>query len=443
MSKKLLDLLNQINGLKTEIVSLADADKLDEAEAKKKELVALQKKFDLLKDLEDRHLQNAAAAAASGTPDGMIPAGEDPAQAAETRFANAFRGGFRNGMSEGSNADGGYTVPEDIETRIRKLREAKASLRDEVEVVPVTTLSGQRTYKKRAQHTGFSKVGEGAKIGKKATPQFSRLSWKVDKYGGYYPVTDELIEDSDANITKVLTEWIAEDSNATDNNNILAVLTEDEPIEITGMDDIKYILNVALGQAFKPTSKVYTNDDGLQWLDTLKDRDGRYLLSPDPKEPMQYYLNAGATKVPLRVYPNIVFGSDTETEGTMKVPFVIGDLYEAIALFDREKTTLKLTDTASAGDLNAFEEDLTLIRAILREDVKVKDAAAFVYAQLTITDASADDEGGDEEETYTYTEVADPTGNPHELGYYVLDGTDYVLTDDTEVQSGTTYYTRS
>ena len=35
---------------------------------------------------------------------------------------------------------------------------------DEVEVVPVTTLSGSRTYQKRSQHRGFQKVGEGGKI---------------------------------------------------------------------------------------------------------------------------------------------------------------------------------------------------------------------------------------------------------------------------------------
>ena len=45
--------------------------------------------------------------------------------------------------------------------------------------------------------------------------------------------------------------------------------------------------------------------------------------------------------------------------------------------------------------------------------------------------------------TYTYTVVASPTGNPQEQGWYEKSGNDYVLSDDTSVQSGTTYYTRS
>lgn len=45
--------------------------------------------------------------------------------------------------------------------------------------------------------------------------------------------------------------------------------------------------------------------------------------------------------------------------------------------------------------------------------------------------------------TYAYTEVSQPTGNPHTSGYYVLDGDGYVLSNDTVVDSNKTYYTRS
>ena len=45
--------------------------------------------------------------------------------------------------------------------------------------------------------------------------------------------------------------------------------------------------------------------------------------------------------------------------------------------------------------------------------------------------------------TYTYTAVVSPSGNPHALGYYVLNGDVYVLTSDTTVDSNKTYYTRS
>lgn len=43
----------------------------------------------------------------------------------------------------------------------------------------------------------------------------------------------------------------------------------------------------------------------------------------------------------------------------------------------------------------------------------------------------------------TYTAVDTPTGNPSTQGWYEKSGDDYVLTADTSVQSGKTYYTKS
>ena len=42
----------------------------------------------------------------------------------------------------------------------------------------------------------------------------------------------------------------------------------------------------------------------------------------------------------------------------------------------------------------------------------------------------------------TYTAVTNPTGNPSEQGWYEKSGDTYVLTTDTTVQSGKTYYTK-
>lgn len=47
------------------------------------------------------------------------------------------------------------------------------------------------------------------------------------------------------------------------------------------------------------------------------------------------------------------------------------------------------------------------------------------------------------EPTVTYTAVENPTGNPSELGYYELSGSDYVLTTDTTVDDQKTYYAAS
>lgn len=76
-------------------------------------------------------------------------------------------------MNEGTEADGGYTVPNDIQTRINKYKEAKFSLGQLVRKESVKTVKGSRTFKKRSQQTGFKKVGEGAKIGAKTIRSLS------------------------------------------------------------------------------------------------------------------------------------------------------------------------------------------------------------------------------------------------------------------------------
>lgn len=310
---------------------------------------------------------------------------EDVKEDSTKAFAKAVRTMVNKVLNEGASESGGYTVPEDIQTKVEKLRETKESLRDLINIKKVSTNAGQETYKTRGQATGFGSIEEGGKIPKAGSPKFSRLSWKVTKYGGYMPVTNELLEDSDENIEELMTEWLADESRMTWNKIILAVVNQKEQVKLAGLDDIKKTLNVTLGSKFKSTSKIITNDDGLQYLDTLKDADEKYLLQPNPANPMELRLCAGATTIPVKVYSN-------ETIATVenKIPFIIGDLKEGLKGFDRKSLTLMASQTAVVGSgedaLNAFEEDLTLLRGIEREDVEMRDEEAFVNGYIEVVE---------------------------------------------------------
>lgn len=373
MNKKMRELRQQIVNKKAEARQLADENKITEAKAMLEEIKSLEERYDIEAALFEEEKQI----------DDEVKNKDNKKEIDSVKeFANAARNGFKvnNKMNEGTPLDGGYTVPEDILTRINTYRESKKSLKDLVTVEKVTTNKGQRTFKKRSQQTGFVKVGEGGKIGAKATPQFERISYEIDKYAGYFPVTNELLADSDANITNTLVEWIGDESRVTANKLILETIKTFSEVELEGIDDIKKALNVTLGSAFKATSKIITNDDGLQYLDTLKDSDGKYLLQPNPANPMEMRLCAGATIVPIEVIPN-----DDMPTNENKVPFIIGDLKEAIVFWDRQQMNIKMSDLAVIGTLNAFEEDLTLFRAIEREDVTKRDEKAVVNGYITVT----------------------------------------------------------
>ena len=342
MNKKLLELLDKINAKKVDVKNFAESGELDKAQEAKDELIKLQQQFDILKDLEDTE---------PVTPQNRVPL--TPKDSIK-EFADAARSGFRNSMNEGTPAEGGYTVPEDIQTRINERRTAKASLITLVDVENVTTNKGSRTFKKRAQQTGFTKVGEGGKIQGGKTPQFERMDYEISKYAGYFPVTNELLEDSDANIAGTLISWIGDESRVTRNKIILDVIKKKEKTPLANLDDIKKALNVTLGQAFKATSKVVTNDDGLQYFDTLKDNEGKYLLQPNPAEPMKMMLCAGATRMEVFVVPNEDMPSDTQESGKRKIPVIIGDLKEAVKFFDRKQLTITTSNVAIGRRVERF-----------------------------------------------------------------------------------------
>lgn len=378
MNKRMREILAEIEAKTAEAKSFMSGENKDVAKAN----ACMDKVAELKSEYEtEKRIYEAEKETNAPTETQVEVKAKEKEVDAVTKFGRDARAGFRldKSMNEGTAADGGYAVPEDIVTKIEQYRDSKFSLLSLVRHVTVKTNKGQRTFKKRSQQTGFTKVGEGAKIGAKATPQFERISYEIDKYAGYFPVTNEVLEDSDSNLGAVLIEWIGDESRVTANNLILAAIQTKAAVDLVNMDGIKKAINVTLGQAFKNTAKIITNDDGLHYLDTLKDADERYMLAPMPGDVMGMTLQVGANRIPVVVVPN----SDMPTNAG-KVPFIIGDLYEGVVYWDRKQMNIKISDVAVVGELNAYEEDLTLYRAIEREDVTPRDTAAFVNGYITV-----------------------------------------------------------
>lgn len=431
MNKRMRELLEQIEAKTTEARGLMDGENKDVDKASEilDEVTNLKAEYETEKRLFELEKEDNA------------PKEEEMKKAEEVdsivKFGRAAKAGFKTNAYDGTlnetvNADGGYTVPEDIVTKVEELREAQFSFLDLVRKVNVKTASGARTFKKRAQMTGFNVVGEAGQIGAAQAPEFDRITYSIKKYAGYLPITNELRYDSDANIAGIIMDWLADESRATANKLILGAINgAAAATDFSNLDGLKEALNVTLGAAFKPTSVIITNDDGLQYLDTLKREanSNEYLLQPNPTDPAKLQLRAGATVVPLHVCPNAIMpstptysastdtsvvagktyytrsGSGTaespyvytkvtsptgnpstssyyEMDSTPQIPFIVGDLNEGIVYFDRQQISIMESSIASIGSFNAFEQDLTVYRAIEREDVVVRDAAAFVAGYI-------------------------------------------------------------
>lgn len=376
----LMELLAAINAKKKDVQTLVDADKLDEAKSAKEELVKLQNKYDLLQDI----IAGEESGAGNGT------AGRTPVDVTENaaihEFANAVRSKFRNATYSGNQEGGtngeagGYTVPKDIETKINEYKETRDRLEVLVDVEPVKAPTGSRTYKKRGQHTGFVTVAETGKVEKKAGPAFARVEYAVEKRSGYLPVTNELLDDSDANITRTMTEWLGEEDIATKNGLVINAAKTFSETKLEGLNGIKTAVNKTLGSKYAGSVTILTNDDGLNYLDTLTDSTGRYILSPSAQDPMQMVIAVGARRVPLKVVSN-----ETLATNGKKIPFFIGDFKAAIKIFERSGFQVTVSNVATVGDINAFEQDVTFFKGSERNDCKVIDDKAMVNGYIDPT----------------------------------------------------------
>lgn len=378
MNKKIRALLEVIKAKNEQAKSFLDGESKDIEKAN-----ALFDEIEILKselEAEKKALENDKIAAGQKFDERKSEKGKETNST--EKFANDIKLLATKKLSEGVNDDGGYTVPEDIQTKINQYKTADFSFEDYIDKENVTTAKGSRIYQKKTDVTGFSKVDEGSDFAEIAEPKFEKQTFEITDKGGILAVTNSLLRDTAENIENVIVEWFAKNRRATINNDVLTLLATKTKTAITDVvKGLKKVVNVTLGAAYAGTSKIYTNDDGVDLLDNLVDTNGRPLLNPIPTEPKKLQLSVGARVIEIVNVPNSVL----KTTGK-KIPFVVGDLHEAIKRFDRQSLEIKGSDIASVGSLNAFSQNLTLFRGIMRDDTKLKDNDAFVYCEYTVTE---------------------------------------------------------
>lgn len=411
MSKEARALLKRINDKKNEIRSLQAQGKTKDMQDKFAELKDLQAQFDILLEMEDDEEDGIRDSIRHGRTKNIDGADREGKKYSKKQVAKAFVNRIVCGLrrkelpeedqkildmmteadpDESGESDGGFTVPQDINTDIQELRRTENDLELYVNREPVNTLSGSRVIEIDADSTPWEDVDEGEEFPEESTPKFKQIKYKVGKKGGILKTTRELLQDTAENILAYLNKWIAKKSRATRNAAILKKLNEitgGKEIAVASFDDFKDVFNVTLDASIAPTSIVLTNQDGFNYLDKLKDGDGNYIMQPDVTDKTKMLLFG---RYPIHVVSNKTLksenvlkggtGEDKDTVTGYKYPVFMGDLKEAITLFDREKITVELS--TEAGDL--WAKDLTGIKVRDRFDVQAVDEAAVVKGIITV-----------------------------------------------------------
>lgn len=403
MNKEMQKLLKAINDKKNEVKSLVNDGKLDKAKAAKEELRELQEKFDLLFDLEDEERDGIEDKVAAGA--AKVIGGEKADKKNVVKaFVNIIKAGFlktepdeedvkvyKDALTSTVQPDAdekgiGVTIPEDIRTEIIELRRSSDNLEQYVNVESVATKSGTRNIEADAESTPFDNVEEAADFPNMDEPEFRQIEYKVKKKGGILKMTAELLEDTAQNIMAYINKWIAKKTKATRNAMILKVLgemTTGKEVVVSNLDSLKDIFNETLDPAIAASSIIITNQSGFNYLDKLKDEDGKYILQVDPTQKTKGKLLFGEypivkmSKKVLKSTP--ILDVDGQTVKGYKHPIFCGDLKEAITLFDRNVLTIDMNDKAAG----LWEKDMTGIKVRDRFDVQPVDEDAVVKGEVT------------------------------------------------------------
>lgn len=377
----LKELLNLIETKKEQAKVLNSTGKGEEAKAILNEIKELRVQVDNLVELEELEKDEVLKKGTVIEDKGGIKIGEtiekseeEKEREIENKFLDYVKSGkieITNEMKESVDKDGGLIVPKDISTKINERKRELNSLKKYVRVEKVNTLTGSRVIEKNADSVPFASIEEGRLFTDVGNPEFETVDYKVVKYGGVLDVTRELLEDTKENIKNYLVNWLAKKEVATENKAILTVADTiaTTPVAIKTYDDIKTILNTKIDPALLSKTVILTNQTGYNWLDTLKDKNDRYILKDHITDPNVKTLEGK--------YTVVVVTDKVLPVKTKKVPFYIGALDEAITHFEREGRTIEMTD------LVKWVNDKISIKSRMRFDTKAFDKEALVKGEFT------------------------------------------------------------
>jgi len=170
---------------------------------------------------------------------------------------------------------------------------------------------------------------ELAEIADVDEPLFIEVDYKVETRIGKIMFSNELIEDAAVNVVDYSKKQMKRMVKNTNNKNILAILSKFTATVATDTDGLKNVINVQLDPELD--IKLLVNQDAYNYLDTLKDVEGRYLLQPSLSAPSGKQF-AGHDVI---VVSNKVAPTPKDTVGFI----FIGDLEEACILFKRKEIT--------------------------------------------------------------------------------------------------------
>ena len=307
---------------------------------------------------------------------------------------------LRAAMTESVAADGGVTVPENMFNEIIPMLRQTGVTRS-LGVTNLPLPNGNLNLVKQTGAANFTWVGENKPIGNsKITMGSIKLSAK--KLSGIIAISNELLQDSsliaDSFVRDEIVAGIAE---AEDITSLYGAGTENEPKGVTvacAANKITVDGELTADIIYQMVGKILSvklNNPNLVWripgvlwakLYGMQTAAGNYIFRSEMKD-------GKLCGYPFKIDNNIKIGADANA----KTQIILGD-WKHFLIGTTSALQISVSTDASYTDgekqISAFENDLTLMRALIREDFGVRYTEAFVFADGIFSKGTAKDDAG-------------------------------------------------
>ena len=266
----------------------------------------------------------------------------------------------------GLTTDGAQAViPSEVVTPVFEGANAKQNLAQMATIKQISTGSGKYPIS-IPDPTKFLATKEELATIQDVNASVKDVAFTAKTYAGKIFLSSELVDDSAIDIKAEVQSQLQQLILNTDNHNVISLLQTLSSKKAANVDDLKKIKNTGIDPAVLGSngSMVITNQDGYNYLDTLKDSQGRYLLTED--------VTAVSGKA-LFGLPIVVVSNAVLPDVTSQFPVFIGNLPQTIAVFRRNNivTNWEQFDSYSQG-----------LAVVYRGDYEFIDKNAMQYALL-------------------------------------------------------------
>lgn len=260
-----------------------------------------------------------------------------------------------------TTTDIGAIIPKQIIYDAEEQVKTAYDLAQFVDVVKVAQGGGSYSVAKKVDDA-LASVEELAANPDLGKPELITVDWALKTYRGEINASNESIEDAQ-DLTGLINDILQQKVLNTNNKHISALLKTAPAKDATTTDEIKQLINVELDPAYLANGVIVASQSAFQFLDTLKDGGGRYLMQPDVTSPTK----RSFLGLPVAVIGDTLFGEQGEAH------LFVGDAKRFVKKFDKAEIYLSYEQYHNFG--KGFV-------AAIRADYKAVDTEAGYFVTL-------------------------------------------------------------